>query len=128
MTDDVLASRGVMTERSEKRRKRKRMKRSRTRFQEERKEKSQSRIDEPALSRRERTACTLAIFLRSRPRRFDLFASRIPRKPGRTGVSNGEIPSNDLGRRSKREKEEKVDARGEQSEDAKFLFIATETV
>lgn len=91
------------------------MKRSRTRFEEERKEKSQSRIDEPVLSTRERTVCTLAIFLRShsRPRRFDLFASRIPRKPGRTGVSNGEIPSNDLRRRSKREKEEKVDARGE---------------
>lgn len=69
------------------------------------------------------------IFLRShsRPRRFDLFASRIPRKPGRTGVSNGEIPSNDLRRRSKREKEEKVETR-EESEDAKFLFIATETV
>jgi len=50
---------------------------------------SQSRIDELAHRRaQERTTCTLAIFLRSRPRCFALFTSRIPRKPGRTGVSD----------------------------------------
>lgn len=70
-----------------------------------------------------------AIFLRSRPLiRFDLFASRIPRKPGRTGVSNEKYRAMILDDDRGEEKEAKGGrARGERGCKV-FIYRATETV